>query len=217
MLHQFELYLARLAHEIAQLDSQIILLALLIMFTVIVLDAISTGIRKTAKHVGVAPKAKAVSIDGSKTLPVRNYVSEMQGLAGKPDAIIVEHGNIIPVERKPLARKIHDRYVAQILVYMRLVEEFEGKRPPYGYLILGPNCRKVKIENSPERQAWLQGFIDEMQAILAKSAPALPTPQPRKCRKCDVRESCSARIDTEVSNKHLIGINRGGLAVKRTS
>ncbi len=194
-------YFVGLIREVAQLDSQMILLALLIMFAAIVLDAVATKIRKTSKQVGVTPKVKAVSVDGSKTLPVRNYVSEMQGLAGRPDAIIVEHGDIIPVERKPLARKIHDRYVAQVLVYMRLIEEFEGRRPPYGYLILGPNCRKVRIDNSPERQAWLQNIIDEMRSVLHREKVAKAAPHPKKCRKCDVRDSCETHI-SGIAHEH---------------
>jgi CRISPR/Cas system-associated exonuclease Cas4 (RecB family) len=124
---------------------------------------------------------------------VRNYISEIQGLAGKPDALISEGGFIIPIERKPLARKVRDRYIAQLLVYMRLIEEFEGKKPPYGYLILGPNCRRFKIENSPDRQAWLQRLIDEMRGVLAGQATT-PTPHPKKCRKCDVRHACAFKL-----------------------
>ena len=114
------------------------------------------------------------------------------GLAGRPDALISEEGYIIPIERKPLARKIRDRYVAQLLVYMRLVEEFEGRKPPYGYLILGPSARRFRIENSPERQAWLQKILDEMNAIM-KGAAAKAEPHPKKCGKCDVKEVCAFR------------------------
>jgi CRISPR/Cas system-associated exonuclease Cas4 (RecB family) len=184
-------YIGGLLEDIAALDPQLILFALIVVCAVIVLDRISLSASKKRKDSGLETRSTVtVSMDGSKTLPLRHYVSEMQRLAGRPDALISENGFIIPVERKPLANKIRDRYVAQLLVYMRLVEEFEGKKPPYGYLILGPNCRKFKIENSPERQAWLQRMIDEMQAILA-GAPARPTPHPRKCNKCDVRDACS--------------------------
>src|SRR5690606_19339167 len=142
------------------------------------------------------------SIDGSTTMPGRNYVSEIQGLAGKPDAIIIENGYFIPIERKPLARKIRDRHVAQLLVYMRLVEEFEGKKPPYGYLILGENCRRVKIPNSEGRQAWLQRYIDEMCAALEEGQPVIPEPHPRKCSKCVVRESCAYRSELVQVGRH---------------
>ena len=190
-------YLERLLSDLAGLDSQIVYLMMIIVVSVIVLDAISLGLRKKRQAIGLQAKTQTVSIDGSKSVPVRNYVSELQGLAGKPDALISENGFLIPIERKPLARKIHDRYVAQLLVYMRLIEEFEGKKPPYGYLILGPSCRRIRIDNTPERQRWLQGIVDEMMAILAREKTAVAAPHPRKCVKCDVQNSCNFRFKRE--------------------
>ena len=189
MREQIGRYILQLFNDLATVDSGIVLLAVIIVAAAIVLDAVTRSARRGKEESGIDRKATTVSIDGSKSLPVRHYVSEMQGLAGKPDALISENGYIIPVERKPLARKIRDRYVAQLLVYMRLVEEFEGKKPPYGYLILGPNCRKFKIDNSTNRQAWLQLIIEQMRAVL-NGAAAIADPHPRKCSKCDVQVHC---------------------------
>jgi len=147
--------------------------------------------RKRKRASGFEVKSNPVNPDGGTTLKVKDYVSETQGLAGRPDALVVEDGKTIPVERKPLAKKIRDRYIAQLLVYMRLVEEFEKKRPPYGYLIIGQNCKRVRIDNTPERQAWLQNYIDQMQAILHGKA-AEPETHPRKCSRCDVQHLCEA-------------------------
>lgn len=194
MGEELKIFFLDLLYDLVALDSEIILLAMLIVSATIVLDAVSLYARRKRRSVGITGGATTVSIDGSKSLPLRTYVSEMQGLAGKPDALISESGFIIPIERKPLARKIRDRYVAQLLVYMRLVEEFEGKKPPYGYLILGPNCRRVKIYNTQERQKWLQKMLDEMVSIL-HGAEARPDPHPRKCPKCSVRESCAHAIN----------------------
>jgi len=194
MIDTISTWTATVANDLAGLDVDLIILVLLAVIAMVVLGRVSAVLESKEKQVGVAPTTVTVSVDGSRTLPVKNYVSEIQGLAGKPDAIIVEDGFIIPIERKPLARKVRDRYIAQLLVYMRLVEEFEGKKPPYGYLILGPNCRRFKIDNTPDRQAWLQKHLDEMRGILAGEATK-PTPHPRKCRKCDVRHACSFRIE----------------------
>jgi len=190
-------FLKELLYDLAGLNSQLVFLAVIIVSSVIVIDAVTMAVRKSKKASGLGSEGVTVSIDGSKSLPVRNYISEMQGLAGKPDALLIENGYIIPIERKPLAKKLHDRYVAQLLVYMRLIEEFEGKKPPYGYLLLGPNCRRIKIDNSPDRQAWLQKLIDEMNLILAGRAQAKPAPHPKKCAKCDVKESCLVHINTK--------------------
>lgn len=144
----------------------------------------------TQEITGFETETTLVSVDGAKSYPTREYVSELQGLAGRPDAIVIENGFFIPVERKPLAKKLRDRYIAQVLVYMRLIEEFEGKKPPYGYVILGANARKMKIENSTERQNWLTNILEKMNESL-ETGVATPDPQREKCFKCDVKEKCS--------------------------
>jgi CRISPR-associated protein Cas4 len=147
------------------------------------------------RHVdsGFLQSEVALAIDSGVLLPEREYVSYKQGLAGKPDALVREDGVVIPVERKPLAKKLRDRYVAQLLVYMRLVEEFEGVRPPHGYLLLGSQCRRIKVVNSPAKQAWVDGLLCEMRRVLDGGAPS-PQPHPRKCNRCEVRDRCSARM-----------------------
>jgi CRISPR-associated protein Cas4 len=147
------------------------------------------------RHVdsGFLQSEVALAIDGGVLLPEREYVSYKQGLAGKPDALVREEGVVIPVERKPLAKKLRDRYVAQLLVYMRLVEEFEGVRPPHGYLLLGAQCRRVKVVNSPAKQAWVDGLLREMRRVLDGASPS-PQPHPKKCNRCEVRDRCAARM-----------------------
>jgi CRISPR-associated protein Cas4 len=142
---------------------------------------------------GFALSEVTVAIDGGVLLPEREYISTAQGLAGKPDALVREDGVVIPVERKPLAKKLRDRYIAQLLVYMRLVEEFEGEKPPHGYLLLGPNCRRIKVVNSESKQQWVESLLAEMRNVLDGAEPR-PTPHPKKCAGCEVRDRCSARM-----------------------
>ena len=185
--------LYNIVNQISQLDIRFILPPVLLLGALIILDSITMIIGEKSKRVGFKSDINTVGVDGVRNLPVRSYVSDMQGLAGRPDALINEDGFIIPIERKPLAKKIHDRYVAQLLVYMRLVEEFEGKRPPYGYLILGPNCRRFRIDNTDEKQAWLQSILDEMRAIL-NGSEAVAMPHPKKCAHCQVKDACTHKI-----------------------
>ena len=103
---------------------------------------------------------------------------------------MVENGYLIPVDRKLYSNKIRDRYIVELLVHMRLIEEFEGKRPPYGYLILGKNARRVKISNTEKKQQWLDQIIFEINAILDGHTKATPDPHPRKCPRCRVVKFC---------------------------
>jgi CRISPR/Cas system-associated exonuclease Cas4 (RecB family) len=156
----------------------------------------SFGREARRKHTasGFSKTEVALAIDGGVLLPEREYVSFKQGLAGKPDAVVRDGELIIPIERKPLAKKLRDRYVAQLLVYMRLVEEFEGVRPPYGYLLLGPSCRRVKVLNSKSKQDWIDKLLYEMRATL-DGGEAKADPHPQKCSRCEARERCSFRGD----------------------
>jgi CRISPR-associated protein Cas4 len=142
---------------------------------------------------GFSQSEVALAIDGGTLLPEREYISVRQGLAGRPDALVKELDYVIPVERKPLAKKLRDRYVAQLLIYMRLVEEFEGVRPPHGYLVLGPSCRRIKVVNAESKQQWVDSLIRDMRRILEGAEPRA-APHEKKCRKCEVRERCDSRI-----------------------
>lgn len=192
--------MVHLLRQIVSVNSSVTVLVLLIVFAIIVVDLLLQRVQESAKATGlvlVSPKTKAIGIDGTKQKPVKDLVSAEIGLAGRPDAILREDGFMIPVEHKPMASKLRDRYIAQLLVYLRLIEEIEGVRPPYGYLILGPNARRVKVMNSKQRQDWLDIKLNEMQAIL-NGHRAKADPHPKKCASCRMKESCAFRADLSV-------------------
>ena len=169
-------------------------LVVLSALTFLVIRSFRKAAHKRHRDTGFLLHEVAVAMEGSSIIPAREYISTAQGLAGKPDALVKEGEDLVPVERKPLARKLRDRYVAQLLVYMRLVEECEGHRPSKGYLLLGSECRRVTIENSESKQKWLSALLEQMRKVL-DGGEARPTPHPAKCSKCDVRHRCSARAD----------------------
>ncbi len=169
------------------------LLIIVLIALVIVLDAITSVAKKKRLKTGLKESGIFETAFGSKPLPVKTYVSDMQGLSGRPDGLISENGFIIPIERKAFSKKVRDRYIAQLLVYMRLVEEFEGKKPPYGYLVLGKKNRLVKIYNNDDKQAWLSGLLGEMKSFVNESVDVKATPHKNKCKKCIVREDCEFR------------------------
>ncbi len=162
--------------------------------TFLVIRSFSKAARKRHRDTGFSLNEVAIAMEGSSIVPSREYISIAQGLAGKPDALVKEGEDLIPVERKPLAKKLRDRYVAQLVVYMKLVEEFEGHRPSKGYLLLGEDCRRITIENSEAKQKWVGTLISQMRKIL-DGEEARATPHPAKCSKCDVRHRCPSRVD----------------------
>jgi CRISPR/Cas system-associated exonuclease Cas4 (RecB family) len=188
-----------LLRQIVSLDTSLITLVILIILAIIVIDLLLQRVQEFSRSTGIVfTRSKIpIGIEGVKQVPVKDFVSQRLKLAGRPDALLHEDGYIIPVEHKPLAKKLRDRYIAQLVVYMRLIEDIEGKRPPYGYLILGPNSRRVKIVNTRQRQDWLDTKLDEMRGILT-GLPAKADPYPSKCLSCRMRNKCDFKVDSNV-------------------
>ncbi len=186
-----------LINSIAELDHQVILLVVMIIIAIIVIDALLSRVEHSSLTTGLTIKSvdsPDLALEGIPRLAIKDYISETQELSGRPDAVIKENGFLIPVEHKPLAKKMRDRYIAQLLIYMRLIEELEGTRPPYGYLVLGKSARRVKISNTPERQRWIDQVLTEMRAVLDGEA-AKATPHPAKCAGCQVAEFCEFKAE----------------------
>ena len=195
MSEWWQIEMAEAIHQVGLIDTHYLLYTVLVMSTYIVVNDVVRAIKKRESRTGLTPsQSLELTIDGSKKHQVKTYISEIQGISGRPDAVILENGFFIPVERKPIGNKVRDRHIAQLLVYMRLIEEFEGKKPPYGYLIIGKSARKVKIYNTPERQRWLSIQLDEMKQIVAEKTKAVAQPQKNKCAHCKVQDHCDSRF-----------------------
>ena len=85
------------------------------------------------------------------------------GLAGKPDYLVEQNGQIIPVEvksgRAPDAP--YDSHIYQIAAYCLLVQRGMGKRPPYG--ILHYSDRDFAVDYTPELENNLLDILAEMR------------------------------------------------------
>jgi CRISPR-associated exonuclease Cas4 len=120
-------------------------------------------------------------------------VSHRYRLSGRPDRIVKKRGRYIPEEKKP-GRKVYDAYRAQIGVYLLLIEEHYGIRPPYGVLVLGDG-RRVKIHNTEALRAGVLAIADRIRQHRQRLGLALPPPSnPRQCLGCGQRQHCAVRL-----------------------
>jgi CRISPR-associated protein Cas4 len=206
-LHHFFQSIKFLFQDLAKLDTDSIIFVILLSITVIVVDGVLLSITKLKKNAGIAKRARTIGVDGGRSVKTKEYINDELGIAGRPDAVIEENGFFIPVEQKPLQKKIHERQIAQLLVYMRLIEAHEGKRPPYGYLILGKQSKRIKIENTEEKQLWLSGILKDMRNFLEENHPIKATPHPNKCMKCPVRDSCTAKGPIGIRSSPIVQIH----------
>src|SRR5512139_2673486 len=85
------------------------------------------------------------------------------GLTGKPDYLVQQKGQIIPVEvkssRAPEAP--YDSHIYQLASYCLLVQKAYGKRPPYG-IIHYPN-RDFAVDYTPALENALLEVLAEMR------------------------------------------------------
>jgi CRISPR-associated exonuclease Cas4 len=120
--------------------------------------------------------------------------SVQHGLLGRPDYLVQDGKQVIPIEVKP-SRHVARPYesdVGQLLAYCLLVEEAYG-RPPYGLLRYAE--RTFRIPYTPQTRRRLVGLLAQMRE--ESEMPKVPPnhDQPRRCRGCGYRAQCAFRLD----------------------
>lgn len=168
---------------------EILVLLLLVGALIFIWDLLDRRSQKIRKSGGLDEKAEIVALRGSAYLRVKDYYSEELGLSSRPHGLIREDGAIIPVDIYPATNKIKDRHIAQMMIHLKVIEEVEKHKPPYGVLVMGPEARSVKIKYTEEKQRWISDIVKEMRDII-EGTPAVPAPSFYKCKNCDVREQC---------------------------
>jgi CRISPR-associated exonuclease Cas4 len=120
-------------------------------------------------------------------------VSTHYHLSGRPDRIVQVGAAYIPEEKKSGTR-LYQSYRLQLGVYLLLVEEHYGVRPPYGVVVLGDGQR-VQIDNTPALRQQVVRIAEQIRqhrALLTQ--PLRPTATPAKCRVCSQRVHCHQRL-----------------------
>ncbi len=116
------------------------------------------------------------------------------GLTGKPDYLVEQKGQIIPVEvkssRAPDAP--YDSHIYQLAAYCLLVEKTYGKRPPYG-IIHYPN-RDFAVDYTPALEAALIDILVEMRRDDTHTNIPCSHSEPARCAKCGFRKTCDQKL-----------------------
>jgi CRISPR-associated exonuclease Cas4 len=115
-------------------------------------------------------------------------------LTGKPDYLIQQNGQIIPVEvksgRAPEAP--YDSHVFQLASYCLLVEKTYGKRPPYG--IIHYNNRDFAVDYTEELESKLLDLLVEMKRDDRKGDVPRSHEQASRCARCGYRKVCDQSL-----------------------
>ena len=154
---------------------------------------LGVGARRLQRRTGL-PVAPIRYDDASARAVERALVSHTHRLTGKPDYLIEERGQLIPVEVKPTRRAAtpYERDLVQLAGYCLLVEEQFGQRPPYGILRYAGQSWRVPYDDA--RRDHLLALLDEMDAAERAGDAARSHDQPARCAACSQRERCDQRL-----------------------
>ncbi|HSG42948.1 MAG TPA: CRISPR-associated protein Cas4 [Anaerolineales bacterium] len=116
------------------------------------------------------------------------------GLTGKPDYLIEQNGQIIPVEvksgRAPNAP--YDSHIYQLASYCLLVDKTYHKRPPYG--IIHYEDRDFAVEYTRELEASLLDLLAEMHKDERKKNVPRSHEQASRCKGCGFSAVCDESL-----------------------
>lgn len=158
----------------------------------IVFLIISGYLRKSAnlerEKFGIPP-GEIKYIDSVRVVKPKVLYSNKYRLKGKPDMIILQDNQFIPIEHKPTSNKVFDNHIMQLMAYCLLVEEVYKIRPDYGILVL-KDGKKEKIKFTDERREKLIDVLEEMREIISKSKMPYHFIGKNKCRSCGYEKFC---------------------------
>jgi len=124
----------------------------------------------------------------------RPLFSRRHGLTGRPDYVVADGADLIPVEVKSARApaRPHASHVLQLAAYCLLVAETSGRRPPYG--ILRYADRTFQIPYTQELEERLLEVLEAMREDLAAGDAPRRHQDPRRCAACGYREVCEEAL-----------------------
>lgn len=127
--------------------------------------------------------------------PEKPYYSAAWGLAGRPDYVLSHRGTLIPVEVKGgrTPREPYEGHVLQLGAYCLLLEEAEGRAPPYGLLRYPEATFRIPFDERLRRR--VAEVLAEMRAAEARGGIARGHWEPSRCRACGYWDVCDQRLE----------------------
>jgi CRISPR-associated exonuclease Cas4 len=124
----------------------------------------------------------------------RPLFSREHQLTGKPDYLVADGADVIPVEVKSgrAPAQPYASHVLQLAAYCLLVEECYSRQPPYG--IVKYDDRTFEVDYTPELEEELLEVLEDMRADLAGGDAPRSHDDARRCRACGYRQTCDQVI-----------------------
>lgn len=124
----------------------------------------------------------------------RPLFSKRYRLTGRPDYLVHRREGLVPVEVKSgmAPSRPYDSHLLQLAAYCLLLEEQEGRAPPYG--ILKYEDRAIEIAYTPDLRAQLIQALQSIRGDIGPREAARSHEQPARCRGCGHRSRCDERL-----------------------
>ena len=115
-------------------------------------------------------------------------------LTGRPDYLVREKGELIPVEVKhrKAPREPYGSHVMQLAAYCKLVEAEYGKRPDHG--IIRYADKSFRVDFTPELEYELLGLLNEIRHDEMFDDAARSHQSKARCSGCGYAEVCDERL-----------------------
>jgi CRISPR-associated exonuclease Cas4 len=124
----------------------------------------------------------------------RPLFSDRHRLTGKPDYLVQSRQGIVPVEVKSgsAPEQPYPAHLLQLAAYCLLVEEQEGRMPPYG--IVKYDDRAFEVDYSPSLRAELLHTLEAIRRDLHARDVDRSHDEPARCLGCGLRDRCTQRL-----------------------
>lgn len=141
------------------------------------------------------PSGKVIYVDASQWGKVEKPLYDPTlRLTGKPDYLVKQGKQIIPVEVKSrnAPHSPHDSHVYQLGAYCLLVAREYGNRPSHG--ILHYRDKSFSIDFTREFENKLKATIRELQVSESKTPLDRSHQDGRRCQQCGFRSICDQSL-----------------------
>ncbi len=153
------------------------------------------GAQRRRRKSGV-PAGRIRYSDTSQWLPnERPLYSSRYGLTGKPDYLVQQGNEWIPVEVKSAhlsGRAPYHAHVMQLTAYCLLIEEEFGVRPSHG--ILQYADATIRLAYTDALRQELLATLSEMRRAARSREVSRHHEAPGRCRRCGYREICTQAL-----------------------
>ena len=126
-------------------------------------------------------------------VPANPMFSKRLHLTGKPDYIVKQRGNYIPIEVKSgQYRQPPTYHILQLAAYCHLIEETYQCFVPHGILVYPDNHFTIPFD--PTLRFHLESTIRSMRNSMKKGSSMRNHNDPKRCRHCSMKTQCKENL-----------------------